>query len=110
VAWYKDERLVNAVLKDPESAPIPLRLRAMLRFLRKLTLEPESVSASDVGALHAVGLSDEAIEEAAYVAACFNVIDRLADAFDFRPNDQRGLRWVARILLKIGYGAGSVPG
>ena len=50
------------------------------------------------------------IEEAVYVATCFNVIDRLADAFDFQPNDERGLRWVARILLKVGYGAGSVPG
>ncbi len=38
------------------------------------------------------------------------VIARLADAFDFRPDDARGLRRVARMLLTIGYGAGSIPG
>jgi len=108
VAWYKDEALVKAVLADPETAPIPATTRAMLLFLRKLTLTPESVGADDVRALHAVGLDDAAIEEATYVAACFNVIDRLADAFDFKPNGARGLRWVARILLKAGYGAGSL--
>lgn len=61
-------------------------------------------------ALHAAGLSDAAIEEAVYVATCFNIIDRVADAFDFWPSDERGLRWGARILLRIGYGTGSVPG
>ena len=110
MAWYKDEALVRAALADPEHAPIPERVRAALRFLGKLTLAPDTVGADDVRALHAAGLDDTAIEEAAYVATCFNVIDRLADAFDFRPNDARGLRWVARILLKVGYGAGSVPG
>ncbi|HEX6837486.1 MAG TPA: hypothetical protein VF334_12990 [Polyangia bacterium] len=101
---------MRASLANPDTAPIPERLRAMLRFLRKLTLEPEAVGADDVRALHAVGLDDAAIEEAVYAATMFNVIDRLADAFDFRPNDAKGLRWVARILLKVGYGAGSIPG
>jgi len=110
VAWYKDEALVRSVLADPETAPIDERLRATLRFLRKLTLEPTAVGADDVRALHAAGVTDAATEEAVYVATMFNVIDRVADAFDFRPNDANGLRWVARILLKFGYGAGSVPG
>jgi uncharacterized peroxidase-related enzyme len=110
VAAYGDEELVRAALADPERAPLPERVRATMRFLRKLTLEPATITADDVRALHAVGLTDEAIEEAAYVAACFNCIDRLADAFDFRPNDARGLRWVQRILLRVGYAAGSVPG
>ena len=101
---------MRAVLADPGTAPIDERLRATLRFLRKLTLEPNAVGGDDVRALHAAGVEDAAIEEAAYVATMFNVIDRLADAFDFRPNDAKGLRWVARILLKVGYGAGSVPG
>jgi uncharacterized peroxidase-related enzyme len=110
VAWYKDEALVRAVLADPQTAPIPDRLRAMLAFLGKLTLSPGEIGAKDVHRLHAAGLTDDAIEEAVYVATCFNVIDRLADAFDFQLNDARGLKWVARILLKVGYTAGSIPG
>ena len=107
---YGDEKLVAAVLADPEHAPIPERVKVMLRFLETLTLEPQKIDADSIRALHAAGLSDEAIEEATYVATCFNCIDRLADAFDFTPNSTRGLKWVARILLKVGYSAGSVPG
>jgi uncharacterized peroxidase-related enzyme len=102
--------LVKAVIADFDSAPLEERMRAMLRFLKKLTLEPGAVSADDIRPLHASGLTDDAIEEAVYVATCFNIMDRLADAFGFTVNDAHGLRWVARILLKVGYGAGSVPG
>ncbi len=85
-------------------------MRAMLAFLEKLTLRPAELGAEDVAPLRAAGLDDAAVESAMYVAFVFNVMDRLADAFDFRVNDERGLKWVARILLKVGYGAGVVPG
>jgi alkylhydroperoxidase family enzyme len=110
VKAYGDEKVVAAALADPEHAPIPDKVKVTLRFLETLTLEPHKIDADSIRALHAAGLSDEAIEEAAYVATCFNCIDRLADAFDFKPNDSRGLKWVSRILLKVGYSAGSIPG
>lgn len=75
MAWYKDEALVRAAIADPSTAPIPERTRAMLRFLGKLTLEPAAIGDDDVRALRAVGLEDDAIEEAVYVATLFNVID-----------------------------------
>jgi uncharacterized peroxidase-related enzyme len=105
-----DEQLVQAVLADYRTAPISEKLRAMLAFLEKQTLRPEELSAEDIARLRAVGLDDAAIESAMYVAFVFNVMDRLADAFDFEVNSARGLKWVARILLKVGYGAGVVPG
>ena len=105
-----DEKLVQAVLADYRTAPIPDKLRAMLAFLEKQTILPEELNADDIAKLRAVGLDDAAIESAMYVAFVFNVMDRLADAFDFKVNDSRGLKWVARILLKVGYGAGVVPG
>ena len=64
----------------------------------------------DKGASDRANLGLVAVTGAAYVAFVFNAMDRLADAFDFRVNDPRGLRWVARILLRVGYGAGCVPG
>jgi len=105
-----DEKLVKAVLADFRAAPISDTLRAMLAFLEKQTLRPDEVGRADVASLRAAGLDDAAIESAMYVAFCFNVMDRLADAFDFELTSERGLVWVARILLKVGYGAGVVPG
>jgi alkylhydroperoxidase family enzyme len=76
------------VLDDYESAPIDGRLRETLRFLETMTLEPEKLDAT--GALDA-GVSHEALRDAAYVAAAFNVITRYADALGAKPHSEAGL-------------------
>jgi alkylhydroperoxidase family enzyme len=87
------------------------KLRAMLGFLEKLTRTPSQMMASsDVQALRAAGVSAAAAREAVYVAFLFGIMDRLADAFDFEREDERRLRWGARILLNLGYGGASVKG
>jgi alkylhydroperoxidase family enzyme len=55
----------------------------MLCFLEKLTLSPGDIGQDDVMPLHAAGVSDAAIEDAIYVCAYFNMIDRIADALGF---------------------------
>jgi alkylhydroperoxidase family enzyme len=106
----QDSALVQAVLADWRTAPVDARLRAVLGFLEKLTLTPGEVTAADVDVLRAAGASDRAVEEAIDVAFGFNLIDRLADVFDFALPTARELKWSQRILLRLGYGAGSVPG
>ena len=98
------------MLDDHRTAPIDERLRTTLSFLEKLTLTPGEVGPDDVAPMLAAGVSRTAIEEAIHVATVFNVIDRLADAFDFaltRPEDLPKAVW---ILTKLGYGAAVVPG
>lgn len=105
-----DEALVRAVLDDWRSALIDGRLRAALGFLEKLTRTPAALTPTDAATALAAGVSGRALEEAIYVCFLFCIIDRLADAFDFQPSGPRQLRWVQRILLGPGYGAGSLPG
>ena len=105
-----DEKLVAAILDDYRSAPIDDKLRAMLAFLEKLTLTPDAMSDADAAKLRAAGIDGAAAESALYVGFVFGVMDRLADAFDFKVNSRAGLRWVARILYRVGYTAGCVPG
>jgi alkylhydroperoxidase family enzyme len=45
-----------------------------------MTLEPSKVTAEDIDALRAHGLSDAAIHDALQVVAYFNYINRIADA------------------------------
>lgn len=68
-----------------------------------MTLEPEQLELADVDALRELGISDPAIEEAIEVAFLFNIIDRLADTFDFHMPTQANLVWTVRILVKLGY-------
>jgi alkylhydroperoxidase family enzyme len=76
---------VDAVLADWRTAPVEPGLRAMLGLLEAVTLRPGEVGPADVEPVRATGVSDEAIDDALAVCACFNLIDRLADSFGFTP-------------------------
>jgi alkylhydroperoxidase family enzyme len=69
-----------------------------------VTLTPAEVTAADVDAVRATGVSDEAIEDALGVCAGFNLIDRVADAlgFDCPPADVHAS--YAEQFLAEGYG------
>jgi uncharacterized peroxidase-related enzyme len=95
--------LVQAVLADYRTAPIPEKLRAMLGFLEKLTLRPAEVGPDDAVVLRAAGLSDEEIESAVHVCALFNIINRVADSLGFETADADGYEKGARRLLSAGY-------
>jgi hypothetical protein len=110
VKAFGTDELVQAVLADYRTAPIDARLRAMLAFLEKQTRTPELLDERDAAALVEAGVDQAAAESAIYVGFVFGTMDRLADAFDFKVSDARAQRWVARILLRAGYGAGCVPG
>lgn len=105
-----DPQLVAAVLENWRTAPINEKLRKMPSFLETLTLVPNEVGPTDIAALRAVGLSDAAIEEAIYVAFLFNVMDRLADAFNFRLPSAKEAQMDGRFLYHLGYSLASVPG
>jgi alkylhydroperoxidase family enzyme len=101
---------VKAVLEDWCTAPVSEKVRATLGFLEKVTLTPEEVSPEDILPMSAVGLNDQAIQEALYVCFMFNMIDRLADAFDFHLPSAKGYQQGGQILYRLGYGISSIPG
>ena len=94
---------MQAVLDGLETAPIPEPVRATLAFLRKVTLDHGSVTADDVRALMALGVSRAQIEEALDVAFAFNVITRLADTFEFEVGPPAAFDAGADRLLSRGY-------
>lgn len=59
-----------------------------MRFIEVMTLAPDELDATR--ALEA-GVSREALRDAAYVAAAFNVITRFADAIGAQPHSEAGL-------------------
>jgi uncharacterized peroxidase-related enzyme len=99
---YRDGAKVSAVLSDFETAPIEEPLRATLRMLRKLTRE-HAVSADDMRALLASGVSRDQIEDALAVCLSFNTIGRLADTFGFFVPGPAAFEAGAKYLLARGY-------
>ena len=76
------------MLDDYETAPIAEGLRETLRFLEAMTGSPDELDASRA---LAAGVSRGALQEAIYVSAAFNLIDRYADAIGARPHSEAGL-------------------
>ena len=92
------------ILEDYRTAAIDEKLRAMLGLLETLTLNPDKLTASDVRAVLAAGVTREAIRDAFYVAFLFNTYDRLADTLGWELPDERYYAKAGQFLLKKGYG------
>lgn len=68
-----------------------------------MTRDHENLTAADVAPVLAAGASRAAVLEALDVAWAFNVITRLADAFEFRVGDRAFFDSGAKMLLTRGY-------
>lgn len=85
-----------------------MRVRAALEYLEKLTLSPDSLTTTDIKALHNAGVIDEAIEEIAYVCFLFTVMVRLADVLDFDIPTGKQTKATGKFLFKNGYKLGKL--
>lgn len=97
-----DHDLVAQTLEDLDTAPIREPLRATLRLLGMIT-RSEPITADDVRTASAAGVSRAQLEDALAVCFAFNVINRLADAFDFARLTPEGYASGANHLLRRGY-------
>lgn len=99
---YRDEARVAAVLTDVRTAPIAEPLRVTLRMLGQLTREGR-VDVTVMREVLSAGVSSAQVADALAVCAVFNLINRLADAFDFTLLTRAGYEAGAKYLLKRGY-------
>lgn len=95
-------------MDDWRTAPVNEKVRSVLGFLETLTLTPEAVDATDIELMRQAGVTDQEIEDAIAICFLFNVITRLADAFDFEVVES-GINNGAKMLYKMGYGTSSIP-
>ena len=68
-----------------------------------MTLDPAALEAADHDAVSAAGVSDEALTDAIYVCALFNMIVRLADSLGWDVPPAEALAARAPFLLERGY-------
>lgn len=69
---------IDACAADLDSAPVSGKWRALLGFLRKLTLEPSAMSKADADAVFAQGWGERALHDAILVCCRFNFMNRLS--------------------------------
>jgi uncharacterized peroxidase-related enzyme len=80
-----DPDVVQHVTDDLDTAPIPECEKALLRFVRKVTLESHRITRDDMQPLHEHGWDDAAIYYAITVSALFNFYNRWINANGVHP-------------------------
>lgn len=78
-------------------------LRAVLTLLEKLASATEEVSPTDIEAVYAAGVPEEAIVDALDVKLIFDTINRLANAFGFSWRSEQHVRTGARAIHRFNY-------
>lgn len=95
--------LVRDLLERPESADVPETMRVLLGYLRKLTLEPATVTAADADAVRAAGWDDDALFQAVSLCAFFAMMNRMVHGLGL-PADPETVRTAGLYMAEHGYG------
>ena len=81
------QELLPALVEDLDSAAMDEKLRPILAYARKLTLEPSKVVQSDADAVLAAGWSEQTLHDAITVTCLYNFMNRLLDGHGTRGNE-----------------------
>jgi len=76
---------------NPDSAKIPEKDRALLAYVKVLTLEPAKTTDELVETMRKTGWTDEQIFEASFITSLFAFLNRMADAYGL---DYNMARWI----------------
>jgi uncharacterized peroxidase-related enzyme len=98
-----DEGVIESLMADVDRAPVGVRLKPILRYVRKLTETPSRMSQADADAIYQAGWSDEALLHAVAVCAYFNNMNRLVDGTGI-VGAAEGYASSARRLIADDYG------
>src|SRR5579862_5766954 len=96
--------LVEAVKRDPQSAPIDDKLRSLLAIAAKVREGGRSVSADDVATARAEGATDIEIHDTVLIAAAFCMFNRYVDGLaTWAPDDPAAYDAMADRIVNQGY-------
>ena len=99
-----ESETVEAVKRDPESAPVSAKMKALLRIAAKVREDGRLVSEDDVAAARAEGATDVEIHDTVLIAALFCLYNRYVDGLAaWTPDDPEYYRTLADRIVNRGY-------
>lgn len=102
IALGIDKRIFATILDDFEAAPVPKRLKPILRFARKLTLAPAVMEPADAVPIYAAGWPEQAVIDTIVVVSLTAWINRVLNGFGASAPDAVH-RVAGKRLAKGGY-------
>jgi len=99
-----DYELVDAVKRDPRTAPVSAKLKALLELADRVRVDGKQVSGEDVEAARQAGATDLEIHDTVLIAAAFCMFNRYVDGLaTWAPDDPDFYRQRARVIADLGY-------
>ena len=96
--------LVDAVRRDPETAPVSAKLKALLAIAAKVQQGGKQVSAADVARARTAGATDVEIHDTVLIAAAFCMFNRYVDGLaTLTPPDPRAYDAMGQRMAREGY-------
>jgi uncharacterized peroxidase-related enzyme len=101
----QSEKLVEAVLRDPDTAPVSAKMKTLLAIAGRVQQSGRAVRPEDIAAARREGATDTEIHDTVLIAAAFCMFNRYVDGLDaWIPDDQEGYRQRAQFVAEHGYG------
>ncbi len=97
-----EEALIDALVANIDTAPVPEKLKPVLKYVKKVTQTPSKATQADVDAIVQAGWSEQTVEDAVAVTALFNYFNRLIDGLGIE-GDRQLYQMGAGFLHKRGY-------
>lgn len=85
-AFGVDAGLIEQLVADVDAAPVEERLRPLLQYARKLTLEPSRMTQRDADAVFAAGWGEAELHDAVLTVCLFNFMNRLLEGHGVKGN------------------------
>jgi uncharacterized peroxidase-related enzyme len=96
--------LVDQVRADADSAPLPDKIKALLRIARAVQVSGRSVRSEHITAARAAGATDVEIHDTVLIAATFCLANRYVDGLEaVTPTDPASYDQAADRLVAHGY-------
>jgi uncharacterized peroxidase-related enzyme len=101
-AFRIPEGTLAALLDDLGTAPVPERMKPLLRYAGKLTLIPSKITPGDAEAVLATGWEERALHDAVAVCGLFSLMNRLVEGLGITAGEDY-FQPSARRLADMGY-------
>lgn len=98
-----DPGILEAMVEDVDTAPVPELLKPILRFIKKLTLTPTRLVQADADAVFEAGWNEQALHDAIAVCCEFSFMNRLMMGHGIEPLPPEVAAKRAKERVKYGY-------
>jgi uncharacterized peroxidase-related enzyme len=99
-----DYDLVDAVQRDPDTAPVTPKMKALLAIAGKVQQDGKSVTGADITRARTEGATDVEIHDAVLIAAAFAMFNRYVDGLaTFTPTGHDAYDQMGRRMATDGY-------